>query len=211
MFPLILSLLYIVDFGVLTPIYSNVCSDILYLDSYLPFILELVMEILRLVIWCYIFSVSLFAICQNISEIKKAVFISTPIIAFLRYIIPLIINAVLYNIPLNGEDMSYAFLNFVFDMIQITLIWIFATALNNRKKQTGIRKSIKISACFGAALISLVRIIIRITFDVSYGAPESAAEIGLMALYYLSDIFYGLMLYFLTVIAVGLLSKKSTK
>ena len=57
-----LAILYLIYSAVLSPIYTIICSDVILLESYLPYILEILLEICQLLIWAHLISSMLRAV-----------------------------------------------------------------------------------------------------------------------------------------------------
>ena len=55
---------------------------------------------------------------------------------------------------------------------------------------------LRASALLGAILISFVRVVSRISYDISYGAPTDQADLLWMIAYYSLDILIGVVAYF---------------
>ncbi len=187
----LLTLFYVLDFAVLTPIYSLICANILYSETFLPAALEILIEISRFVIWCHIFS---FIIAAGKREKKESagIFAVTTVIIFLRYTASVIITALFYN-PISASDILYAAENYAFDLLQIGCVLIVSNIFSKIISKISPQA---FSAASAAFIVSAVRITVRIVFDIGYGAPDSPNEILLMAVYYMSDILYGVILFF---------------
>ena len=218
LFAALLVALYLIDIAVLSPIYTYVCSDVILLESSLPMILEILMDICRLLIWCHFFSFIIASIYLYGAAKSKFLFIFSPIVIFLRYFGTLVFSATVDNIAIGSEDFGFAFLNFIFDAFQILTIAVITHLLTygNEKKTEEFfpfgkihrpESRLRLSIGIGAILIAIVRVIMRIVFDVGYGAPESFDEIILMAMYYISDLMYGFLSYLIVFISVKLMCK----
>ncbi|MBQ8207321.1 MAG: hypothetical protein IJZ89_01140 [Clostridia bacterium] len=202
-FAAVLAGLYIIYMFVLTPIYSEICADIIYSEGALPYVLEIALEICQLLIWCHLFSHIIscffFTVCKK-EKFSVFIFVSAFILTALRYFAVPIITLTVYSADA-AQLFSDAIYYFLFDIAQMAVVSIVSLLILNRKNTDSHKPIIKISAV-SAFLITAVRIIMRIRFDIFYGAPESAAEIILMVIYYATDIFYGLIAYFLIMLSV---------
>ena len=61
------------------------------------------------------------------------------------------------------------------------------------------------------ALITAIKVGTRIVNDISIGAPESFGEVMIMVVYYLSDLIYGAIAYFVAVFIINLLFERLKK
>ncbi len=214
----ILALLYLLCDGVLSPIYTFVCSDILYSEGYLPFVLELAMDICQLFIWCHLFSyiISSFYLCGT----KNSLFIliSSPLMLLLRYFSILVLTAVIGNIPIGSEDIFDALLYFSLDAIQLVGAFLAASILIKSKDNTSEKLSpfgqiggnlskLRISAGICGGIIAAVRVAMRIRYDIFYGAPESLIDLSWMIVYYFSDFVYGFLSYLFILMFINIQCK----
>ena len=155
----------------------------------------------------------------------------------------------LLNIPLYGSlgsitditlDLIYQTAYFLFYMVQLLIVWLFATTdtnkylryiafLNGQKSKKG--KStitqpdpvlpftkfftkynpLQISALKMSLLILAVRLLTRILNDVTYGAPTSFGEVLVMIVYYLSDLLYALVAYVIALLVFSFIYSKTAK
>ena len=103
-----------------------------------------------------------------------------------------------------------------FEFLQLIIVWLCAQKLRNRaqKDVPTITKvfdkenPLQVCALLAGALLSLVKIVSRIIYDVSYslfiGPPESLGEILAMVIYYLSDVSIAFVSYALIIVALKL-------
>ena len=129
---------------------------------------------------------------------------------------------------------------FVLSLLQLLVVYIFAAtdssrylssieALKNSKRiklrekaeqQEGVLPFSKLfdwynplqrSAIKMGALITAIKVGTRIVNDISIGAPESFGEVMIMVVYYLSDLIYGAIAYFVAVFIINLLFERLKK
>jgi hypothetical protein len=137
-------------------------------------------------------------------------------------------------------DVIYLGVYFVLYLIQLLVVYIFAAtdssryissieALKNSKRiklrekaeqQEGVLPFSKLfdwynplqrSAIKMGALITAIKVGTRIVNDISIGAPESFGEVMIMVVYYLSDLIYGAIAYFVAVFIINLLFERLKK
>lgn len=70
------------------------------------------------------------------------------------------------------------------------------------------RNPLQRSAFKMGLLILAVKVFARLLNDVTYGLPESFGEVLVMAVYYLSDVIYGLVAYFIALVAFYFIYEK---
>lgn len=205
-FAAVLAALYIISSAVLTPVYVKVCSDVIYSEGVLPYLLEALMEICQFVIWIYLFSHIIkcgFRFRFDGCGISPFFPVLILLITAMRYFAAPV-TAVLLSRGDVSADMTDALLYFLSDTVQLALIFILAVFLKVDNK----RKYIVITAGASAIMLTLIRIIMRVRFDIFYGAPESVSETVIMAIYYSTDILYGVAAYFCTYFSVKMMIKK---
>ena len=218
-----LSLFYLIYVLVLAPVYTVVCSNVLYSETYLPDIIELVRELLDLFIWAWIFSFTLFSFRYP----KRSVFAyaAVPCADFLRYLLSLLVSFLFDGTPASSDMLRLyindALIGFAFDILHFVFCLfighIMLSHLNSDKKKTVFsaehqrmkKNPLGRAALLSAAMVSVLRIAMRIRYDVFYGAPEDALDLMWMILYYSSDIVYGLLVYLTSLIILRKLNKKS--
>lgn len=199
-FCVVLAVLYFVYGAVLTPLYIKVCSDVIYLESFLPDIFEILLEFFQLLIWVHLFSNMLFSIKRK----KLSGFFSISVIlTFFRYFLPSIVTLVKGS-ALDPTGIFDALIYFGADMVMLFIV--FVIVLFNRNKNG--RKFLRFGAVVPAILLSVSKIAMRIIFDIFYGAPQSISEISIMIAYYFSDVLYGVIAFFLILFASKLLVKE---
>ena len=205
-FAAVLAALYIICSAVLTPLYVKVCSDIIYIEGALPYLLEALMEICQFVIWIYLFSHIIkcgFDFRFGNGNISLSFIILTVLLTAMRYFAAPV-TAVLLSHGTASYDMTDALLYFSSDTVQLALIFILAVFLKVDNK----KKYIVLTAGASAIMLTLIRIIMRVRFDIFYGAPESVRETVIMVMYYSTDILYGIAVYFCTYFSAKVMIKK---
>lgn len=214
-----LLLLYIIHSALLAPIYSYICTDVIYSEGYLPIILEISLDIFQMLIWCILFSFIISNFYLEETKSSYFVLIFTAIATALRYFLQPMISFMASEMT-SAYLLSDALFYFFFDFIQITVITILCAMIIRRRsdfeekiriieKMNGNPKRVRALAIISAALISIVKIGMRVRFDLFYGAPESINEVFLMAAYYLSDVFYGIISYLIIIILLNMQCRKN--
>ena len=214
----ILALLYLLCDGVLSPIYTFVCSDILYSEGYLPFVLELAMDICQLFIWCHLFSSVISSFYLYGTRNSLFMLTSAPLMILIRYFLILILTAIILNNPIGSEDVFDALLYFFLDAIQLFAAFLAANIMIKNRDNTpkklspfgrsgGNLRKLRISAAICGGIITAVRVAMRIRYDIFYGAPESLIDFSWMIVYYFSDFVYGFLSYLFILIFINIQCK----
>lgn len=195
-FSLTLTVLYLIYNAVLSPIYISICSNVVWLESKLPYLLEILLELCQLFIWVHLISSMIYAVKR-----RKTVFfmVSTVVLTLARYLYSPILN-IAKGSPLDFMEIFDSLIYFGADMLILAIVFI-AVLIKKNKDSSGY---LHFGSLLSAILISASKISSRIIFDIYYGAPQSTSEIIIMILYYFSDVLYGAAVYFL----VYFMSKK---
>ncbi len=212
-FAFLLAILYFLYSFVLASVYSKVCADVIYSGGILPYVIEFAMELCQFLIWCNIFA-------YIITTPTVFTYVYIGVLTALRYfLIPIIalITSDGETVYLLSDALKYT----LFDFIQIALIGV-SSAVVLRNKNIAL-KDLKSFGKIGRALtpyrsmtvisavfLSAVRIVMRVIFDISYGAPQSFKEILYMVLYYSFDLFYGFASYIFIVFMLKFYRKKDS-
>jgi hypothetical protein len=125
-------------------------------------------------------------------------------------------------------DVVYLSVYFALQMLQLLAVYIitsidsskfklYAASLDDPKVKSRIEEKkilplsrlidwnnpLQRSAIKMSALILAIKLITRIINDISYGAPESLGEVLIMIVYYLSDLIYGAVAYFIAIFVIS--------
>ncbi len=195
-----LTLLYLIYSAVLSPIYISLCSDIIWLESYLPYVLELLLEICQLFIWVHIFS------CLIYSVKKRRLtffFVFTAVLTLARYLFSPIVN-ITKGTALELTEIFDSLMYFGADMLILAIVFLIVFIKKNKDGSGYLR----FGALASAVPLLISKIITRIIFDIFYGAPKSFSEILVMISYYFFDIVHGVAAYFLIYCISKLLLKE---
>lgn len=211
-FDAVLILLFCVYNAVLLPLYNRYVSDVLYNESYLPWLLESALELCQFLVWIHIFSFIVYSFFGYDKKSALRVMIHADVIILVRYFLLLAINVTSGNIAVNGSDFSFyvgeMFLYAFLDILQsslpyLILAFLFRMKISENKKNC-------LSVGFSAGLITLLKVAMRIINDVFEHITFGYSFSAIYLTYYVADILYGLMIYFLVLILVNLYMKKRT-
>lgn len=187
--------LYVFYSAVLMPIYSRVCSDVIYSDGILPSVIEFAAWLLDLVIFALVFGA--FAGVAKAHGLRNAFVVLAAAVSadLVRYTVSYIVY--------RGEFWSSFAIPFAFDFVQMLVGTLFA-ALIIKRKGSKINSAVFIPA---ALAIIAVKAGMRIKYDIFYGAPEDLIDIMWMIFYYASDVLSGAIVMPLSLLFSKMFSK----
>ena len=220
----------------IVPLYTTVSSNVAFEASALLTMLKYVQEFLDLTAYSVSFALIIF-LALVISK-KRALLASLlfAISVILRIPLRFVMNIVLFGTlgtlsEITIEAASLA-LVFAIEMIQLLIVYIFATTDANRylyhielnrpnkskKRKTFEKKSVlpfeKIinwynplqrTAIKTSILITVIKVAMRIFNDIDYGAPKSFGEVAEMILGYSTDVLFGIVAYVISLLVFNFL------
>lgn len=207
----VLVFFYLLYVLVISPLYTLVCSDVLYMETYLPDVLEIAKELIDLLIWAWIFA---FIIASERDEKPSAFrYLAVPIADLARYIIGLLVSS--YSSIGDTEALNFfigdSAVSFAFDMIHFVSCLLICHLLISKqkayRKKVLFKNSVTLSAFLSSVVVSLIRIGMRIRYDIFYGPPESLTDLMWMIIYYTSDLLYGLIVFLATMWIIKIYNK----
>ena len=187
--------LYVFYSAVLMPVYSRVCSDVLYSDGILPGLLEFAAWLFDLVIFALVFGA--FAGVAKAHGLRNAFAVLSSAV-----VTDLVSYAVSY-IVYRGEFWSSFVVPLIFDVVQMLVGTLFAALIIKRKG------SKIISAVFIPAALAIIAVKagMRIRYDIFYGAPEDFIDAMWIIFYYASDVLSGVIVMQLSLLFSKMFSK----
>ncbi len=214
------AVLYVVSL-LLGFVYSSVSNNIVYMSSALMYVLEISLQLLDLALYAVAFSFFIFATHRYGFRASVPFFISYAVLTACRRILSLVLELLLSG-SVGADDFVSIGVYFLLDMI--TCAVVLAIIAYEFKKYNGyLREWKKAQRALGkddtapalcpftklynranplqvcalkiGILLSSVKILSRIIFDLYYGAPTTLSETLIMVIYYLSDILIGVLVY----------------
>ena len=229
----------------LTPLYVSLQADVAYADGVLAIAIYYLKDIFSLLAFSSAYALIIFAVsCLTKKQARSVMFIYA-LIFFLQ--IPL---KLAMNIPVHGSlgtgleiliDLLYLLFYFLLNMLQLLVVYFFATTdmnkylqyaelLRAKRKAKGKKEKSETPepilpvtrllnrynplqrSAFKMGLLMLgLKVISRMLNDLSYGAPTSFGATMVMLTYYLSDILYGVVAYFMALLIFGIIYDKLKK
>ncbi len=201
---------------VLAPIYTYVCSDIVFAVTVIPEIIDVLISILDIMAYAVCFSTIIYSFFKFSPKESVHLCVTYCAAVFLKYTANIIVTLI-SNGTIESADIIYVLIYFVLDLLLFTLVALFSGSFVKKyyKKKSitdkansrlGIETSTKreeifnsgkifskqnplqCSALASAVILSAARIFSRLRFDIYVGAPQSFTDGMWMAVYYLSDI-----------------------
>ena len=222
---------------VISPLYMTLNADVLFSDSAIIYVLDYTMDFMDIIAFSVSYALIIFSVFFLSKNTTRLVVLLYTLAFFLQ--IPL---KIFMNIPINGSigsveeiiiDIIYLSVYFILFMIQLLVIYIFATTDTNKylryiefsKKKKGkdlkeqplvlpfkrfldFSNPLHRSTLKMGVLIFALRVFSRLVNDISYGAPTSIGEVIIMIAYYRSDAVYGIVAYIIALLIFTLLYEK---
>lgn len=185
---------------VIKPIYIILLSDIMYMNSWVLYVLEALITIFDIFIYSVMFAT---AICFAFEKKKflKLILISS-VISVVRIIADIIMTAI-FSGAVSLNDLAVVGIQLVFEVLLVSLVYLLAFNISSKGK----KNPLQISAIFAGGLLSINNILSRIVSDISYGSPASLGEALVMAAYYFSDALVAGIAYIIIINIFKLLKK----
>ena len=194
---------------ILTPIYTVSLSDVTLRFSVLPTIIYLLIRLAEILTFalCYSLVIYTTVTCGTKTALGAVgIYVAASVV---RRIGALAVSMIMYGF-VDERDLINVLIPVIIEAIQIFIILISShlltdkfikrnkadRALDNLEEISDISftkayspsNPLMASALAGGIMLSAVNVVMRVISDVSYGAPQGAAEILVMIAYYLSDL-----------------------
>ena len=228
----------------ITPLYVVLENDVAFSGSFLTMLIYYIKDLFEVIAFSVAYSVIIFSVLLLSKRKARLAVLLYTVIYFLQIPLKLIMN-----IPLYGSlgsiddivlDVIYLTIYFLFYMLQLLIVWLFATTDTNkylryiafikeRKNKKGkvlpedaeavlpITKffnrfnPLQRSAFKMSMLILAIKLFSRIINDIAYGAPSSFGEVAIMLVYYVSDLLYGIVAYVIALLVFTFIHSKAKK
>ena len=230
------------DTLLITPIYVSLENNVAFSESFLTMVIYYFKDILGVVAFSVAYAIIIFSILLLSKRKARLAVLLYTVIYFLQIPLKLIMNIPLYGSLGSVDDITldviYLTVYFLLYMLQLLIVWLFATTDTNKylryiafvkEKKNKKGKSLPAepdavlpltkffnrynplqrSAFKMSLLILAVKLLSRVINDISYGAPSSIGEVLVMAAYYLSDILFALVAYVIALLVFSVLHTKA--
>ena len=191
---------------VIKPVYIILLSDIMYMDSWLLYVFEILIALLDIFIYSVMFATAIHFAFERKKYTKLLLICGCILVA--RIVADIIMTAKISGF-VSLRDFAVVGIQLAFELLLVSLVYIFAIKIFAK----GIKNPLQISAIFAGGLLSINNILSRIVSDISYsiiyGAPESFGEVLVMVAYYLSDVLVAGIAFIIIVKVCRLFKKQS--
>lgn len=216
---------YAVYSYILLPIYVYLCNDIIYLDTVLPNIVQVIYTLVELSVIVFSFAfIVYYGIKHSLKGAKYFIFSYSGAILF-KYLSNYLITSVMEG-SISFTSLGYVGVLILVEAFQLGILVFCVRSIRNEcsaaldagrscfplKKLFDLGNPMQRSAFIGALIICVLKVITRIIYDITYGMPDSVLEVLVMVGYYSLDIAVGVMCYFAEIwILMGLNEKEADK
>ena len=232
------AIIFVVITFILEPISVWTLSDVTVSVSIIPEILNIILELAENLAFAVCYSITIYAAVTKSSKSAFALCGVYVLASFVRRLAVLGITYLTYSY-VDGTDVFNVCAYLVLESAMIFIITSFASLLGKRYRAQLVQKQkaaqalgdlslvegieftsvfsknnpIQCSTLFAGAMLSFIKIAMRINHDIKYtkvyGAPDGAGEVITMIVYYMSDILAGIIFYALAWLVSSRLIKKN--
>ena len=217
-------------------VYASVSNNIVYMNSFLMYVIEIGLQILDIAVYSVAFSFFVYMMYRYTLRGAIPFFGIYVGLTALRRVASLALE-ILFSGAIGADDISSTAIYFALDLITC-LIVIAIAAYECKKYGVYLKEWKKIQRDLGkdttppalcpfekvfsksnplqvcalkiGILLSAVKILSRIIFDLYIGAPTGISDLLIMIIYYLSDILIGVVVYAAMLGLFGWLTPKQT-
>ncbi len=204
---------------IIEPVYIFINSDVLTSTTFLPRVLDLLCDLCDIGAFAFCYGLIIFAAVTRSTKAAWGLFGIYIFACALRRGLVLLISYIIYSyvsdFDLVGVGSVFAIECTIALFVTLLSVAVGGTYRRNRATQkvarvtgdpsgtegTGLftvfskNEPLLVCALITAAVMTLIKLGMRIISDIGYGAPTSAAEILIMVIYYLFDILLCVLLY----------------
>lgn len=216
---------------VFSPLYVITSNDIIYATTVIPELIYLVIEVCNIAVYAICHSAVIYSVYRLSFRRTGIVAMTYCAVTFLKYTGNLFVTLA-FNKTIDVSDIAYVLLYFAADMLQLVIVILISCALMRSfyrrlsviektgailgKEKTTKREQIfpfgkffdrsnplQKASLYMGILLSVIKILTRIWYDLYYGAPGSATDFIWMIVYYLSDILTGFIAYLVSLLVLS--------
>lgn len=216
---------------VIVPIYASLESDVMTKGSIASVIIKYLQDFFDLCAFSSSYALLIFSALLLEKKQTRTVVIFYTLVFVAQIPLKILINAFIYGSLGNDleivMDIVYLSVYFCLQMLQLLAVYVitsidsskfrlYAASLDDPKIKSRIperkilpfpklcdwNNPLERSAIKMSLLILSVKLITRVINDIFYGMPESLGEVLIMAVYYLSDLIYGTVAYFVAIFVI---------
>ena len=210
----ICSVIFALSSFLIKPLNISFSTDIMLMDSWVMYVFDVLLVLCEVAAYSVMFAAVIFFVLSENGFPKKLILICALVCALRRFA-DIIMTVIFYG-ALSLEDLYLVIFYIAVELLQIFVVWFLTKRCKNvfskealpLKKPFDKENPLQVSALLAGAFLSLVKVVSRIIYDISYslfvGPPQNVGEILAMAIYYLSDIAITFISYALILLTVKL-------
>ena len=205
----------------LSPLYVSLSSNIVYSDSLITDLINLVNNIFYIAVYAVCFSAFIYSVYKCTARRTVSLVIVYCVAVLLRYIANVVVQTFTDGVFPMFEDLYPTLLAYLFDLITAFAVLLIAhlcikeihisktskACLPFDKLYTSTNPLQKASLLTGVLLAS-IKVLTRVIYDIGYGAPTSILDLLRMIVYYLSDVLICAVIYFVSLLLIMYFEKK---
>ena len=205
----------------LSPLYVSLSSNILYRDSFIADLINLINNVFYIAVYAVCFSAFIYSVYKFGTKRSFPLVIIYCTAVFLRYIANIIVQTFTDGVFPAFEELSPAILGYIFDLLTAFAVILIAHLclknINMGKAKSACLPFQKLylnsnplqnASLFTGILLASIKILTRIIYDIGYGAPTSILDLLRMIVYYLSDVLICVIIYLASLLLIMYFDKK---
>jgi hypothetical protein len=207
--------LFVLSSVVLKPLYIFFISDVVWSGTFLVNLLEVTLDLFELLAYSTSFAVVIYSVLlSDDARGVKVLIAEFMLLAFVRRILDIVMTIVIYG-ALEAIDIVSVLFALAMEFIQIFIVYIIAVSLLKKeiiaflpaKKIYSKKNALQVSALCAGGILSAVKIVSRIIYDIDYGAPESLIEVCSMVLFYSLDVLVAIISYVIIIVVLAMICR----
>ena len=189
---------------VLSPLYVSLSSNIVYRDSLLSDFLNLVNNVFYIAVYTVCFSAFIYSVYKCGTKRSVSLTVVYCVAVIIRYMANIAVQTITDGVFPSFADLYPAILGCVFDiLIAFAILLIAHLCLKDKAQDSCLpfeklylhSNSLQRASLFTGILLSSIKVLTRVIYDLGYGAPTSILDLLRMIVYYLSDLLICVIIY----------------
>ena len=190
------SIVFFSVYLILSIVYDMVCSDIVMSITALPTVLNAMVSLCDVAAYGACFALLLYSIYTTSTKASLPLVYVYCAAVLAKYIANIALHIIVFKYAPYLTEYIYVFIIWALEvLLTIAVLFIIKISLSKQKEKTVEFKKLfssdnplQVTSLAIAVLLSAIKIVQRLIYDVSYGAPSGILEILWMFVAYLSDI-----------------------
>ncbi len=213
------SLIFSAIYIVLCAAYNLILSDIVYSASVLPIAVELLVALCDLCAYGVCFSILIYSIYRSGVKSSMPILLIYSGVLLIENLLNITLEHVIFGTGWQIDGLIYVLIIWLFEvLLALAVLLIARFSLKNKKdkditfnKLYSKENPLQLAALIVALLISAIKVISRLIFDIGYGAPADIVDLLWMLAAYSSDIISGGIVYIVSIFAAKKLYNKDSQ